>query len=467
MLPVIAYMVKSHKKLATIFLISRTFTLEQTNFSGQAPHSLPNATRLETLALTSNSFTGNVPANLGNLRNLTVISFSDNQLTGPNSLRFLTDLTNCTKLSLVSFAYNKFRGEIPASVANFTNVLQFLFLGSNHITGNIPPEIEKLNGLQILSIISASISGEIPHGLGYIPPSLGWCRQLQELSLSDNNLNGTIPKEVFGLSSLSLSFDVARNSLTGPLPLEVGNMTQIVHADLSDNKLTGEIPSTLSQCLMLLSLDMAGNLFEGSIPPSLKTLIGLQSLNLSRNRLSGQIPIYFENFTVLKALNLSFNSLEGEVPQEGIFKDKKRISLIGNKELCGGIKELGLPACKVHNTKKPRRLPKLKLSIAVPVSFLIGLTCFIVVVYWRRKSTRRPSAALPTDERFQRGDVYSFGIQLLLELFTGIRPTDVMFKDGWTLHEFVRTAQHKNLLKILDPSLLSAEYPVGTRRWPN
>ncbi|KAI6670969.1 hypothetical protein NL676_005854 [Syzygium grande] len=161
----------------------------------------------------------------------------------------------------------------------------------------------------------------------------------------------------------------------GPLPLEVGNMTQIVDADLSDNRLTGEIPSTLSKCLMLLSLDMAGNLFEGSIPPSLRTLIGLQYLNLSRNRLSGQIPIYFQNFTMLEALNLSFNSLEGE------------------------------------------------------------------------------------------GDACSFGI-LLLELFTGIRPTDVMFKDGWTLHEFVKTAQHKNLLKILDHSLLSAEYPGGTGDGP-
>ncbi|XP_039157651.1 putative receptor-like protein kinase At3g47110 [Eucalyptus grandis] len=55
-----------------------------------------------------------------------------------------------------------------------------------------------------------------------------------------------------------------------------------------------------------------------------------------------------------------------------------------------------------------------------------------------------------------QGDVYSFGI-LLLEMFTGIRPTDVMFKDGWTLHEFVKTTQHKSLVQILEPSLLSME----------
>ncbi|KAK9910379.1 hypothetical protein M0R45_034344 [Rubus argutus] len=37
------------------------------------------------------------------------------------------------------------------------------------------------------------------------------------------------------------------------------------------------------------------------------------------------------------------------------------------------------------------------------------------------------------------GDVYSFGI-LLLELFTGLKPSDDMFSDGLNLHNFVKTA---------------------------
>jgi serine/threonine protein kinase len=38
-------------------------------------------------------------------------------------------------------------------------------------------------------------------------------------------------------------------------------------------------------------------------------------------------------------------------------------------------------------------------------------------------------------EVLARGDVYSHGI-LLLELFTGKRPSDDMFKEGLDLHKF-------------------------------
>ncbi|KAK4737167.1 hypothetical protein R3W88_000864 [Solanum pinnatisectum] len=48
------------------------------------------------------------------------------------------------------------------------------------------------------------------------------------------------------------------------------------------------------------------------------------------------------------------------------------------------------------------------------------------------------------------GDVYSYGI-LLLEMFTGKRPTDSMFKNGRTLHIFAKTSL---LDEIVDPMLL-------------
>ncbi|XP_077225765.1 receptor kinase-like protein Xa21 [Tasmannia lanceolata] len=51
------------------------------------------------------------------------------------------------------------------------------------------------------------------------------------------------------------------------------------------------------------------------------------------------------------------------------------------------------------------------------------------------------------------GDVYSYGI-LLLEIFTGKRPTDEMFKDGLSLHKFVQLSLPDRVMEIMDPLVL-------------
>ena len=55
-------------------------------------------------------------------------------------------------------------------------------------------------------------------------------------------------------------------------------------------------------------------------------------------------------------------------------------------------------------------------------------------------------------EASRQGDVYSYGI-LVLEMFTGRRPTDEMFKDSFNLHNFVRMALPERLVQIVDPNL--------------
>lgn len=51
-----------------------------------------------------------------------------------------------------------------------------------------------------------------------------------------------------------------------------------------------------------------------------------------------------------------------------------------------------------------------------------------------------------------KGDVYSYGI-VLLEMLTGKRPTDAMFKDGFNIHVYVSDAFPEKIVDILDPNM--------------
>ena len=51
------------------------------------------------------------------------------------------------------------------------------------------------------------------------------------------------------------------------------------------------------------------------------------------------------------------------------------------------------------------------------------------------------------------GDVYSYGI-LLLEMFTGRRPTNDSFQDSLTLHDFVKASLSERVMEIMDSHLV-------------
>ncbi|XP_077237117.1 uncharacterized protein LOC143878762 [Tasmannia lanceolata] len=405
----------------------QSFTVGMNQFTGSIPASLSNASRLTLLDVSVNDLSGTVPINLGSLQGLIKLNVEFNRLGSmqDDDLKFLTSLSNCSSLQVLSIDSNNLRGALPNSFVNLSTQLSLLALGRNEIYGNIPSWIENLVGLtrlamngnflsgsipiviaklqrlQALSLNGNRLSGQIPSSLGNltllnglflqenslqgsIPLTLANCKNLQVLDLSKNNLNGIIPKPVISLSQLT-SLNMAQNSFFGSLPMEVGSLENLSELDVSENKLSSEIPNTLGNCIALEYLHMDRNLFEGTIPSSMSALKAIQEINLAYNNLSGEIPKYLASFPFLHYLNLSYNDFEGEVPKEGVFTNSSAISILGNTKLCGGVSELHLPACSIHALQKNRSSLKIIIPVATAVFCLILLSCFLTIRYWRRK----------------------------------------------------------------------------------
>ncbi|GFY93152.1 hypothetical protein Acr_08g0015480 [Actinidia rufa] len=371
--------------------------------SGLIPRSISKASKLELLDLAGNKFSPGVPINFGKLKNLSRLYLFGNGLgTGDiNDLNFISTLVNCSKLIGLYIANNSFRGVLPNSIANFSTQLQHLFVGYNKISGSIPQEIGNLVSLNTLDLVSNQMTGSIPTSIGRLHKLQAVAFAGNKLSgqipsslLYGNNLSSSIPREVIGLSSLSISLDISRNSLRGPLPQEVGNLRNLGLLNLSHNKLSSEIPSNLIGCIRLQYLYLDNNSLKGVIPQSLESLRGIEELDLSYNSLSGEIPKFWGSFSFLRKLDLSFNDLEGEIPVGEVFQNASAISVSGNNKLCGGIPALELPSCPSDKPRK-KKMP-LRLALLIPTIYgvlSIILTSSILILCWLRKIRKQPSVA--------------------------------------------------------------------------
>ena len=113
--------------------------------------------------------------------------------------------------------------------------------------------------------------------------------RVTELILTNNQLTGTIPAELGDLTNL-LQLRLDGNQLTGTIPAELGDLTSLQRLYLNENELTGPIPTELGNLTSLQNLYLHGNQLTGSIPSWLVNLSALWELSLWSNQLIGTIP---------------------------------------------------------------------------------------------------------------------------------------------------------------------------------
>ncbi|KAG2314045.1 hypothetical protein Bca52824_017167 [Brassica carinata] len=376
----------------------RGLHMGRNSFTGPIPTTFSNISNLEHFGIVWNKMMGSVPSSFGKLQNLQYLSLASNSFGSYSSgdLEFIKALANCTKLDTLLVYGNRLGGDLPISIGNLIS-LQKLMLDDNLLTGPLPSSIGKLSRLVVLNLTSNRMSGEIPSSIGNItrlgklyfsnnsfegtiPPSLGQCKFMLYMRIGSNKLNGTIPQEIMQIQSL-IHLDLSDNSLTGSLPKYIKPLERLFTLSVAHNKLSGQLPQALGNCLSLENLYLQGNFFDGDIP-NIKGLMGAKRLDFSNNNLSGRIPGYFANFSLLEYLNLSINNFQGMVPTEGKFQNATVLLVFGNKDLCGGIKELKLKPCivQVQPTETSHSTPVKKFSIGVSIVIVFLLMLFIAYI---------------------------------------------------------------------------------------
>ncbi|XP_072084136.1 receptor-like protein EIX2 [Arachis hypogaea] len=232
--------------------------LRNNNFTGELPSSLKNCSQLAWLDLGQNEFFGPIPLWIGeSLKQLVILSLRFNYFNGslPSSLCLLT------KLQVLDLSQNRLSRGIPTCIKNFTAMTQDARSSNEPMRHSYAYEVDgvytflvgRYNLYLFLTWKSAYRSFKNADML------------LTGIDLSSNHLTGEIPKEIellFGLVSLNLS----RNSLNGEIISNIGNLQSLEFLDLSRNHLSGRIPSSLSKIDRLTMLDLSNNDLDGKIP---------------------------------------------------------------------------------------------------------------------------------------------------------------------------------------------------------
>ena len=244
---------------------------------------------------------------------ITELDLSDNGLSGA----IPPELARIESLEVLDLSENGSMAPSPSPRAHDPRemVPEFLVPGAEHLPVAAFPSAAGAPDLHMMP--------DRPVALALQQPETEPCRVIP--IVAGAGVTGSIPPELGALQGLKV-LDLSHNSLTGSIPAELGNIVSLEVLDLGYNSLTGSIPAELGNLGNLEVLNICvqqhdgtqrvGPGLTGSIPAELGNLESLEVLDLGYNSLTGSIPAELGNLGSLRYLFLRYNSLTGSIPAE-------------------------------------------------------------------------------------------------------------------------------------------------------